>query len=211
MNKISPDNKITPFLHIYTARIPALPNIQEVSPKARNAEILAAQNQRVRTEKYYVWKLLEYAVSQSLKFPFSKLSFEKDACGKWKSKDLEFSLSHTDGVVAVALSSVPVGIDVERADRTVSATLANKLLKEEETRAYEALPQAEKSPYLLKKWVQRESAFKKIGGQGFFRERENILSTHTWVRQILLDGEKYLLSVATDALCKPEIFNGIIL
>lgn len=211
MNTISPDKKTTRFLHVYTARIPDQPNFQEVYPLARNAEILATQNKRVRAEKYYVWKLLEYAVNRSLGVPLSHLSIEKDGNGKWKCARLEFSLSHTDGVVAVALSQTPVGIDIERADRTVSFAVANKLFNPEEARAYEALPQAEKSPYLLKKWVQRESAFKKIGGQSFFRERETTLSTHTWVGQIVIDGKKYLLSVATDDLENPKFFNDVIL
>ena len=66
--------------------------------------------------------LLRRALGASLGLPAASLRFARDALGKpflQPPGNIDFSLSHTTGMVAVALSSAgPVGVDVEALDRT---------------------------------------------------------------------------------------------
>ena len=72
-----------------------------------------------------------------------------------------FSISHTKKHVFCALSTHPVGLDAEEADRKIDLRLAEKILSESEKARYEAAP--DKRAALLKRWVLKEAAAKLTG------------------------------------------------
>ena len=78
--------------------------------------------------------------------------------GNW-----HFSISHTKKHVFCALSTRPVGLDAEEADRKINLRLAEKILSEPEKCRYQCAP--DKREALLKLWVLKESAVK-LSGEG---------------------------------------------
>lgn len=69
-----------------------------------------------------------------------------------------FSLSHSNGHVLCALSSLPVGVDLEEKSRTISPDTVKRLMRPEEKEQFD----------FLTLWVLRESYFK-LTGEGSLR------------------------------------------
>ena len=76
------------------------------------------------------------------------------------------NLSHTDGLVALAVAKTPVGVDVEdlqRRGRTVE--LSDRFFAPSEARALRALPEAAQRSRFFDLWTLKE-AYIKARGQG---------------------------------------------
>ena len=104
---------------------------------------------------------------QSLGLSLEQLTLQLDKNGKWSCGECYFSLSHCRGAVAVAVSTKPVGVDIEPAERIPSEGLAKKILSPEERAEYSTTDPARQPMYLLEKWCQKESIFK-VTGDGIF-------------------------------------------
>ena len=76
---------------------------------------------------------------------------------------LHFSISHSKGHVFCALSSRPIGIDAEEADREISLSLAEKILSPGEYAQWQQADDPRRA--LLTFWVLKE-AHAKCTGQG---------------------------------------------
>ena len=109
-------------------------------PSERQQEIARCKNDKVRREKYLVWKLLERAVTERFKLDFANLKFTKSANGQWVCPDLFFSLSHTDGAVCVAISDKPVGVDIEKV-RPLRTEILERALTQSEREYAHSLPE----------------------------------------------------------------------
>lgn len=80
----------------------------------------------------------------------------------------EFNLSHTHGGIFVAVSSSPIGLDVELANRQVHGVeLARKFFSAAEVEELEQRPEAEQNPAFIRRWVCKE-AMVKLSGEGIF-------------------------------------------
>ncbi len=196
-----------PLLDVYVAEIPEGVKPGKVYPKERNAEISACSHERVRTEKYCVWRLLEYAVAHSFGKQFDKLRFEKTESGKWTCPELYFSLSHSHGLVAVAVSRKPVGVDVELIDGCHTEGLRKKLLNECELAYYDALPEEERPLYITERWTEKESEFKRSDAPGFCPGSIEVRSTKSMT--LTVGERRYVLSVSSTDKDKLHLYQQI--
>ena len=151
---------------LYIASIPDAP-IDTISLAARQALIEKTVNEPMKRQRYYVWKLLEYALKNSFLLQPETIAFSVDENGKWSCPDCYFSLSHCNDAVAVAVSATPVGVDIEKLDRTVAPGLCRKVLTDKELLEYNQLNDSRRHRYLLEKWCAKESLFKVSGGKQF--------------------------------------------
>ncbi|HDI3021939.1 TPA: 4'-phosphopantetheinyl transferase AcpT [Cronobacter turicensis] len=80
--------------------------------------------------------------------------------------ELAFNLSHSDGVVALALSDAgAVGCDIERVrPRRSWPSLARAIFSEEEQAMLSALPEEARLPAFWQCWTRREALLKQRGG-----------------------------------------------
>jgi len=101
-----------------------------------------------------------------------ELEFTVDRWGKPQlvsmpegEEPLHFNLSHTDGMVVLAVSrQAEVGVDVEDERRDVQAeALTLRYFAEEELRALRALPPEERQPHFLRLWTLKEAYVKALG------------------------------------------------
>jgi 4'-phosphopantetheinyl transferase len=108
----------------------------------------------------------------------AEVSFDRTCrqCGKPHGKpavrlgDLEFSVSHSGDLVAVAVSTAPVGVDVEQLEGRAHelgggdpASLARLVLAAEEQEALAALPASGRSRAFLVAWTRKEAVTKAKG------------------------------------------------
>ncbi len=193
------------ILDIYYAIIPETEDISSVFPKEREEEILSCSNNKVRLEKYFVWKLLEYGMKNSLGLEFEKQNFRKLECGKWVCDSCCFSLSHSEGLVAVAVSLKPVGIDIEYI-KDSDFKAAKRAFSDSELEEFEKLDTTEKTDFFFKKWTQKESTFKK--GEAKVFSPSSIEKFEGESRVIEAGRRKYYLSAACGNTSALRIFGN---
>lgn len=184
-------------VYVYVARLPSELAFLPLYPKARDEEVRAVKNERLRRQKYYAWKLLEYALQDAFGDHFFDLDFQKKDGGKWTSSKRCFSLSHSRNALAVAVANEPVGVDVEWQNSEKSVAMERGLTELEKAELKSVLP-PERTAYLTDKWVAKESIFK-LAGKGRFvpskiAETDAVLTKG----QIAVCGEEYSLAVATE-------------
>lgn len=116
------------FAYLYAAAFPFAAEDKMISFAPRAEEISACSNEFLRKQKFYVWKLLEFATVDALGLKLDLLNLKRDKNGKWHSDKCCFSLTHSKNVVAVALSDNPIGVDAERVDsQRFDAALENRI------------------------------------------------------------------------------------
>ncbi len=182
---------------VYIAEIPN-GELEPVYPKERQAEIELTKNENLKREKYYVWRLLEYALAESFGKSISELEFTKHKNGRWSTPFCEFSLSHTDGVIAVAISSKAVGVDVEAVKPRHNDKTAQKIMTDEEYNKYLILPKSEREDLFFSVWTRKEAVFKSLH-LDYFAPSEEYGDSELTVKteSFLIEGIKTVVSVAS--------------
>ena len=105
--------KKLPIVDVYTAQVSYDAQLSPLYPKEVSKEILQCQDKKLACQKYFEWKLLEYALDRTFGKKIKKLSFERIADGHFKCDDCEFALAHCYDMVAVAVSRATVKISVD--------------------------------------------------------------------------------------------------
>ena len=195
------------MIKIYVARVPQIESDEPLFCEERQNEINAISNERVRREKYYVWKLLEYAIKDSFSQDVSKISFTKSKNGKWLCKEFEFSLSHSAEAISVALSDTPVGIDVERIRVKRSKKMAEYILTEKEYFEYSDIPDEKSEDYIVRKWCQKEAVFKMQNKAHFKPSEIESAEYFSVTKHFDIGEEKYILAVAANRRKDTEIIE----
>lgn len=163
-------------------------------PESRYNEILRCKSLKTQTEKYQVWKLLEFAVKNYTSLEFANLQFTKTDNNKWVCPQLYFSLSHSDGIVCVAISDEPIGVDAESV-RTVRRELDTRILTDRERSSMKDAAADEYERYLLEAWVKKESIFKMGDGTALMPNRIEADEHPTALKRVTLAAREYLISV----------------
>lgn len=185
------DNKI----YVYVDTFSKNQIIDSVYPPERDDEIKGCSNAKTRLEKFCVWKLLQFGLKNSLGYNVEDLQFYKSDNGKWFCDKCYFSLSHSKNAVAVAISSVPVGIDIQLITPP-KRFIENKILNSEELSEFNLLKQSEITEYLILKWCEKESLFKAEGENNFLTYAKLPSTFKTQTSKIILNDLPYALSVA---------------
>lgn len=206
-----------PIADVYWAKIPKTngavseEKINLLYPLQRAQEINGCSHEGVKNQKYYVWKLLEYALLRSFGYKIHDLQLEKNANGKWTTSACFFSLSHSNGVVAAAVSRSEIGVDIESLSNAKLEILERVLTDEEKSVYQQSIQDANdyRTQFLMEKWTAKESLFKANGGARF--QPSKIYADEKFVKTVTeeIDGEKYALSVATAHLSKIRYFANI--
>lgn len=190
-----------PVLDVYLAPIPAEPDPAPIQCEERRRELEKTTNPALLHQRTLVWQVLEYAADRSFGLKAEKLHFHKNLHGRWSCEGMEFSLSHTEGLVAVAVSNRPVGVDVENLEVFRARYAGKPAQVAAMLRKIAAPAEAGKSgaAALLRLWTAKESLFK-MRQSGFFSPRQ--LQPGAETRQFLPPMEPAcLLSVSGE---KPE-------
>lgn len=173
-------------------------DFSDIYPSIRAKEIDSVSNRTVKAQKIAVWNLLELAIKTFYNLDMKDLTFTKNSFGKWQTDGFYFSLSHTKNLVCVAISDLPVGVDVENFSEFIKKIkneedLFNKITAKEEKELY-------KSPSISRLsaiWTQKESIYKKSGEGVFNPSKIQINQSNVFCEELDV-FEKFVFSVATD-------------
>ena len=187
-----------PVVDVYVAKFPFAVENEEIYPPERKQEIESCSNEKVRQSKYYVWKLLELALTRTFGLKIKDLTFTHTKNGKWECPDCCFSLSHSGELVAVALSQKRIGVDIERKDEArFDEKLAQKILTEREETTYKQLDERARSAVLNTIWTKKEALFKCTGEGGFTPSNVETTDAVFASREIAYDSGRYIVTVAS--------------
>ncbi len=194
------------MLDIYIASIPSNIEISDVYPPQRNSEILEVKNEKVRAEKYCVWRLLINGVEFSLGRSFNSFKFKKMQNGKWVCDEFCFSLSHGDGMLAVAISDTDVGIDIQRV-KPVTEALAKRTMSNREYTSYLSLDDNEKDVYFTTVWAKKEAIYKRGGYESFIPSVIDTFEVQSDSFEYFNEGERYIMAYSADTQEVPKIIK----
>jgi 4'-phosphopantetheinyl transferase len=176
----SPQMKIEPTVHLYCGLLDTVD-----TPAARSvsmATLSRAEKQRVG-RCTHEFKQRQYVLAHGLvRAALSRVEPAVDAAdwifhinrygrplivGPVGTRQLHFSMSHTEGCIACAISPCEaVGVDVEKIGRTVSVlAIAETWFSAVEVAALRALPPAEQTDRFFDNWTLKE-AYLKARGMG---------------------------------------------
>ena len=200
--------KNMPIVDVYLAEIPKQMGVEPLALAMRQEEILDCGNESVRRQKYYAWKLLEYALARSFGYKIADMEFVKTKYGKWTTPSCFFSISHSENAVAVAVSRKEIGVDVERINDAKDGFI-QKVLTKEETKAFAHVPPLEKTEYLIGKWTEKESIFKTLNAGAFRPNKIAVADYMVATKKVVVGGEAYSLSVATENLSSARYYLDV--
>lgn len=167
-NKSLRQNNRTVF--VYVAAFDKSVVVREVEPALRNESIQQCKDPLTKQQRYCVWRLLDYALKQRYGKGVKDYNFTVTN-GKWACDEVYFSLTHCDNVVAVAVGSDNVGIDVEAVEHfsrhVDDSKFVERVLTADEMGKYINLPPEQKAQALAILWTRKESLFK-LDGSGAF-------------------------------------------
>ena len=198
-----------PVVDVYFAELPENEPIAEVECRERMEEIESVSNERVKREKYFVWKLLCYALERSFGMRGEKLKFTKESTGAWSVAEAKISLSHSRSALAVAVSRADVGVDIELVKAPKSERFAEHILTRGEANMLNSTPECERDERLIEIWTAKEAVFKSLGKASFIPKKIDTLTESFKTQRITIGGEDYVWSVATPTPEKIRVFSDI--
>ncbi|MBQ8372556.1 MAG: 4'-phosphopantetheinyl transferase superfamily protein [Clostridia bacterium] len=193
-SSFSPDR----FLRVYIAPV-GKAAVGTVGHPERDRQIAAASNDGVARERYYSWLLLEYALRQSVGVGTVGAGIRSHEHGGWLSDVCHLSISHSGGYVAVAVSSEPVGVDIElfREDKSTDR-LAARWLSEREKKKYDMLADGERAEFFYEKWTEKESIFKREMGRSLLPCSIECELYPTVTRRLTVGDDRLVISVCAE-------------
>lgn len=194
------ENEKPARVDVYLAEMPEGDVVYPVFPRQREDELLGVSSVVTRREKYHAWRLLEYALRASLGLSMEQAAPYRSGSGKWMSALAEFSISHAGGVVAVAVSKAPVGIDVEKCGRTLDRGFAERMLTDRELSSLK-----EGDDEILSVWCKKEALFKMRGEARFIPRGTESFGEPIHLEKILLPSGEYMLAVSPGAEAKVTV------
>ena len=188
-------------IEVYVSEIPENVVIESVYPPIRDKEIAEVRNDKVRAEKFWVWKVLLRAIKNIFCVDPEIVNFTKTSSGKWQADGFYFSLTHSGNKVAVAISSCEVGVDLEQKSLFFKKITAEKVDRFAEKIAADSEELPKTPEDLIIMWTKKESAYKFVGKGGFSPKK---IDTERFVFKVF-DTEEYVLTVCGENADKARI------
>lgn len=162
----------------YLCAINALPDetlVKRFLSPARQVQLQKTRHPEAHQEQLAAELLLLYALHEKLGLAPAPLPWATDEHGKPQLPKgfLQFNLSHSKGLVLVALSDAPVGADLQRSG-VCSPALLRRVLGSEELARVEAQTEADRQDAFTALWVVKE-AYAKLDGGGLALPFSSIL------------------------------------
>jgi len=122
-------------------------------------------NQKDRIRSILGENLISYSIFKSFNLKFSSMNFYRNYYGKPFLKgrsDIHFSLSYTDGWIGCAVSTDPVGFDMEKI-KEIDLSIAERFFTEDEYLYIKECNDDREQIRFFELWTLKESYIKAIG------------------------------------------------
>lgn len=203
-------SKLNDTVMVYVSAFDSAVTVCDVESAIRNDMIQRCTHLQAKQQRYCVWQLLDYALRECYGKGVKDFNFSVNGNGKWTCHNgVEFSLAHCGNVVAVAVCNYAVGVDVESIssfERHVDDTdFIERILTDSEQQVLRDTPVQRRAEILARFWTKKESLFKLQGGKTFVPRCVDTTENPAHSQLLTVNGEQYVLSVATDVPGKIEV------
>jgi 4'-phosphopantetheinyl transferase len=167
--------------------------------KNRLEKIRKSSNNLLKKEQLGANLLLNDILENYFFMDITKVEYIYNEYGKPYIKDsnLYFSLSHSNGVIALAVSKEEIGIDIELI-KDVKDNLALKVMNEAEYNIYKGLSKNDKISYFYEVWTSKEAYVKKLGTTLTLNPSNINIDTDVILKNINISNSQYMIAL-TDA------------
>lgn len=167
--------------------------------KNRLEKIRKSSNNLLKKEQLGANLLLNDILENYFFMDITKVEYIYNEYGKPYIKDsnLYFSLSHSNGVIALAVSKEEIGIDIELI-KDVKDNLAHKVMNEAEYNIYKGLSKNDKINYFYEVWTSKEAYVKKLGTALTLNPSNINIDTDVILKNINISNSQYMIAL-TDA------------
>jgi 4'-phosphopantetheinyl transferase len=167
--------------------------------KNRLEKIRKSSNNLLKKEQLGANLLLNDILENYFFMDTTKVEYIYNEYGKPYIKDsnLYFSLSHSNGVIALAVSKEEIGIDIELI-KDVKDNLALKVMNEAEYNIYKGLSKNDKISYFYEVWTSKEAYVKKLGTTLTLNPSNINIDTDVILKNINISNSQYMIAL-TDA------------
>ena len=196
------NSKLNTAVMVYVSTFDSDQACGEVKPASRNEAIQRSTDRLAKQQRYCVWKLLDYALHDCYGKGVGEMDLYLDDNGRWNCRNgVDFSLAHSNNVVAVAIFNHAVGLDLEAVSRFArhvdNDVFVQRVLTDGEQRLLRNVSREHKTELLAKLWTQKESIFKLESRSAFVPNRIDTTTQSATCQLLTINGELYALSVAT--------------
>lgn len=161
-----------------------------ILPSYTKNELMTITDEKVKSEKRAGYGLMLFVLKKYFGIVEDFKKLEK-INGKPISPDYNFSNSHSNGLVALAISTTPVGMDLEiLKDRKFDTLTRHIMHKNEHFKLND-------STSILKLWTKKEACFKLAGDSVFRPENIDTTAFSTTTKQFSTKDSAFILSVAS--------------
>ncbi len=169
-----------------------------IYPDLRRKYIEESNNTSVKKQRFYGWMLLSKKLYECYGIDISDVNIRRLDNGKWTCDEFCFSISNTDKLVAIAISDVAVGVDLQKYEpERFGDKLALRILTPNEYNKYRSLNNSAASEYANLMWTKKESIFKAFEGNVFSPSKVDCGCFHTESITVSFEDCDYFLSVCT--------------
>ena len=163
----------------------------EILPELRLKEIDECLSAKTKESKFYAWKLLEKLLPRVADCSIADTYFDEDIC-KWKISNFCFSISHSNNIVAIAVSRLPIGVDIELIDESRFATLRREKILSKGESVDTITPRQ-----LGVIWSQKEAVFKSLD-QKYFLPNKVVVDGNVKSEILRIGDREFVLSIASE-------------
>ena len=111
-----------------------------------------------------------------------------------KDDNLYFSLSHSNGIVALTVSKEEIGLDIELI-KPVKDSVAKRIMNDREYNIYSSLDKNKKIIYFYEVWTSKEAYVKKLGTTISLNPSNIEIDEDILIKRIIIDNNEYMLAV----------------
>lgn len=167
--------------------------------KNRLEKIKKSSNNLFKKEQLGSSLLLNDILENYFFMDITKVEYIYNEFGKPYIKDsnLYFSLSHSNGVIALAVSKEEIGLDIELI-KDVKDNLAHKVMNEAEYNIYKGLSKNDKISYFYEVWTSKEAYVKKLGSALTLNPSNINIDSDVILKNINISNSQYMIAL-TDA------------
>ena len=125
-----------------------------------------------------------------------KIEYIYNESGKPYIKDssLYFSLSHSNGIIALTVSKEEIGLDIELI-KDVKDTLSRRIMNDLEYNTYQSLNKESKKIYFFEVWTSKEAYIKKLGTSITLNPSNISIEEDVLLKKINISSNEYMIAL----------------
>ena len=162
----------------------------------RLEKIKKSNNQLFIKEQLGSQLLLNDVLENTYFQDIANIEFYYNESGKPYIKDsnLYFSLSHSNGIVALTVSKEEIGLDIEQI-KDVKDNLARKVMNDLEYCTYQTFTKENKKIYFYEVWTSKEAYIKKLGTSLTLNPSNINIEEDVILKKLYLSNSEYMIAL----------------